>query len=173
LSNEYNINVVMDGYTLNKLGIRDEDSSFLLYWLGSVRQTKAAVPRKTWNEFIKTKTAIHKEHEEFLESLIAFFKSIATPYRSTYGTEAGIAIPMDDKSDEKDEPTTLEKIVRRHYATIEHLIVDNPDPYRRIALPVKPENITSIAGFYKLQKVQQPALCEDFNKAYLTEALVF
>ncbi len=163
MSDSYNVEILIDGDVLENLLLNGEEQKFLLYWIYS-NKTKAVVPKKSWKGFYKQRKKNCGDNKEVFDSIIASFRGIVTPYRTKYVDETGAVIPDDEENpdaDDKDDFTMITTIINRHYATVKYVIVKDPAPYRTQEPKIKPERITTLEGFYKINAVEN---YESFKK---------
>ncbi|MBS3069150.1 hypothetical protein J4441_02170 [Candidatus Micrarchaeota archaeon] len=155
------VELLIDGSVLNDLvPTADKYSGFLLYWIYN-NQTKAVVPKKSWNEFFRTwEEKLSHVSDEIKSPFFATVRGIASPYREKYADEAGCPADISESSD--DEAEELVRIANRHYATIKYIIVKNELSSQ--VLKISQDRILSPKDFYTVQETQN----NDFVKSFLS-----
>ena len=164
----YSVNLIMDVGSLTELLSRsnDEEILFFFFWLRE-QHTKVVVPKKGRNSFISGLEEKAQEAPDVYRPIISLFRGYTTPYRFKYVVEAGISgVSKEQYNDEMPEEEIVMIISNWHYATVQYIIVKNPETYRKASkIKIRPERITNIDGFYKLISTENPECVKRFKSA--------
>lgn len=156
------IEIVICVEVLKKTTAREKHSSFLQFWV-SQKNTKAVVVKEDWNAFMKEWENDLKDClEEVKQPFFGLLRGTATPYREKYADEVVGAKEIELKGTSSEKIT---QIVNRHYATVQYVVVNNPNDFNISKMKISQDQLLTPKGFFNRMEIKEPKLVNEFLKS--------